>query len=51
MTYTIWQWGRRLFTGSLERCEALRDRWMQQHGNIELEILPDFVYCAPGEHA
>lgn len=41
MRYAIWQWGRKLFTGSKKECREVKKRWSEQHGNIELEIIPE----------
>jgi hypothetical protein len=38
--YKIWQWGKCLYCGTKEDCEILKNRWTNQCGNIELEILP-----------
>jgi hypothetical protein len=39
--YSIWQWGKKLYTSSKSQCNKVKKRWKEQHGNIELEVLPE----------
>lgn len=40
VTHKIVQWGEKKFEGTLEKCREVKKRWMEQHGNIDLDIVP-----------
>lgn len=40
VTHKIVQWGEKKFEGTLEKCREVKKRWTEQHGNIDLDIVP-----------
>jgi len=40
VTHKIVQWGEKKFEGTLEKCREVKKRWTDQHGNIDLDIVP-----------
>lgn len=40
VTHKIVQWGEKKFEGTLEKCRDVKKLWTEQHGNIDLDIVP-----------